>query len=57
MYGPLDFIPGKLMSVFTNMDNMIGDDFQKGLANLKAAAEKEQSPATDVGASSGKGNQ
>lgn len=40
MYGPLTFIPGKVMSVFTNMDSMIGDDFQRGLANLKAAAEK-----------------
>ena len=40
MYGPLTFIPGKLMSVFTTMDAMIGDDFQRGLANLKAAAEK-----------------
>ena len=40
MYGPLTFIPGKLMSVFTSMDSMIGDDFQRGLANLKAAAEK-----------------
>ena len=40
MYGPLNFFPGKLMSVFTTMDKMIGDDFQKGLANLKAAAEK-----------------
>ena len=40
MYGPLTFIPGKVMSVFTNMDNIIGDDFQRGLSNLKAAAEK-----------------
>ena len=40
MYGPLNFIPGKLMSVFTTMDKLIGDDFQRGLANLKAAAEK-----------------
>src|SRR5258705_497684 len=40
MYGPLNFIPGKLMSVFTTMDKMIGDDFQRGLANLKVAAEK-----------------
>jgi hypothetical protein len=40
MYGPLNFFPGKLMSVFTTMDKMIGDDFQRGLANLKAAAEK-----------------
>ncbi len=40
MYGPLDFVPGKLMSVFTSMDNLIGDDFQRGLAGLKTAAEK-----------------
>ena len=40
MYGPLNFVPGKLMSVFTTMDKMIGDDFQRGLANLKAASEK-----------------
>jgi hypothetical protein len=40
MYGPLNFVPGKLMSVFITMDKMIGDDFQKGLANLKAASEK-----------------
>jgi hypothetical protein len=40
MYGPLTFIPGKVMSVFTTTDAMMGDDFQKGLANLKAAAEK-----------------
>jgi hypothetical protein len=40
MYGPLTFIPGKLMSVFTTMDNVIGDDFQRGLASLKTAAEK-----------------
>lgn len=40
MYGPLTFIPGKVMSVFTSMDTIIGDDFQRGLANMKAAAEK-----------------
>ena len=40
MYGPLNFVPGKVMTVFTTMDKMIGDDFQRGLANLKAAAEK-----------------
>jgi len=40
MYGPLNFVPGKLMSVFITMDKMIGGDFQKGLANLKAASEK-----------------
>jgi len=30
----------KLMSVFCDMDRMIGKDFEAGLANLKAAAEK-----------------
>jgi hypothetical protein len=40
MYGPMDFFPGKVMSVFTTMDKMIGPDFDKGLANMKAAAER-----------------
>ena len=40
MTGPLTFLPGKLMSVFTSMDKMIGGDFEKGLANMKAAAER-----------------
>jgi hypothetical protein len=40
MYGPMTFFPGKLMSVFTSMDKMIGGDFDKGLANMKAAAER-----------------
>ena len=39
MYGPMSLFPGKLMSVFTTMDKMIGGDFDKGLANMKAAAE------------------
>jgi hypothetical protein len=39
MYGPLAFFPGKIMSVFTTMDKMIGPDFVKGLTNLKSAAE------------------
>lgn len=39
MYGPMDYFPGKLMSVFTSMDKMIGPDFEKGFANLKTAAE------------------
>jgi hypothetical protein len=29
-----------LMGVFVNMDNMIGKDFETGLANLKTIAEK-----------------
>ena len=39
MTGPSAFIP-KLMGVFMNMDRMIGNDFEAGLANLKAVAEK-----------------
>jgi uncharacterized protein YndB with AHSA1/START domain len=38
MYGPNLFMT-KLMSVFMSMDKMIGKDFEKGLANLKQAAE------------------
>ena len=30
----------KIMSVFSSMDAMIGKDFEKGLANMKTAAEK-----------------
>jgi hypothetical protein len=30
----------KLMQVFFNMDKMVGTDFEAGLANLKAVAEK-----------------
>ena len=32
---------GKLFSVFTDMDKMIGKDFEKGLAQLKTVAENE----------------
>lgn len=39
MYGPNSFV-GKMMSVFMSMDKMIGKDFEKGLANLKAVVEK-----------------
>ncbi|MEQ1686097.1 MAG: SRPBCC family protein [Burkholderiaceae bacterium] len=39
MYGPSTFVT-KLMGVFVSMDSMIGKDFEAGLANLKAAAEK-----------------
>jgi uncharacterized protein YndB with AHSA1/START domain len=39
MRGPATFIM-KLMGVFMNMDTMIGRDFERGLANLKAAVEK-----------------
>ncbi|MDO8876611.1 MAG: SRPBCC family protein [Pseudolabrys sp.] len=39
MQGPTPFI-GKIMHVFMNMDKMVGTDFEVGLANLKAQAEK-----------------
>jgi hypothetical protein len=39
MQGPMPYV-SKLMSVFVSMDKMIGKDFETGLANLKAAAEK-----------------
>lgn len=38
MSGPMPFI-SKIMSVFISMDRLIGKDFEKGLANLKAVAE------------------
>jgi hypothetical protein len=39
MAGPAPFVT-KLMGVFVSMDSMIGKDFEKGLAQMKAAAEK-----------------
>ena len=39
MDGPSRYV-GKLIGVFVNMDTMIGDQFDTGLANLKAIAEK-----------------
>jgi len=39
MHGPSPYI-AKVMSVFLNMDNMIGKDFETGLANLKTIAEQ-----------------
>jgi hypothetical protein len=35
----MEYFPGKIMSVFTSMDKMIGPDFEKGLASMKAGAE------------------
>jgi len=37
--GPMPYI-SKVVSVFCNMDSMIGKDFEAGLASMKAAAEK-----------------
>ena len=39
MRGPAPFIT-KLMGVFVSMDTMIGKDFEAGLNNMKAVAEK-----------------
>jgi hypothetical protein len=39
IHGPNLFI-GKVMGLFINMDNMIGKDFEAGLANLKSLAER-----------------
>ena len=39
MSGPVPFA-GKVMHVVMNMDRMVGDDFEAGLASLKALAEK-----------------
>lgn len=39
MEGPQNLI-GKMMCVVIDMDQMIGEDFETGLANLKAIAEK-----------------
>ncbi len=39
IHGPSPFI-SKLIGIFCNMDRMIGKDFETGLANLKAIAEK-----------------
>jgi Polyketide cyclase / dehydrase and lipid transport len=39
MHGPAPFM-SKLMQVFMNMDNMIGKDFEVGLANLKRLTEQ-----------------
>jgi uncharacterized protein YndB with AHSA1/START domain len=38
MQGPASFM-SKLMQVFMNLDNMIGKDFEAGLANLKRLTE------------------
>ena len=42
MHGPASFM-SKLMHVFINIDNMVGKDFEVGLANLKRLVENSQS--------------
>jgi carbon monoxide dehydrogenase subunit G len=39
MRGPVPYF-GKILHLFINMDRMVGGQFDEGLANLKAAAEK-----------------
>ena len=39
MHGPNLYI-GKVMSLFFNMDRVVGKDFETGLANQKTGAEK-----------------
>jgi hypothetical protein len=39
MHGPSPYV-AKVMGIFFNMDTMIGKDFETGLANMKAIAEK-----------------
>lgn len=39
MSGPSNFM-AKLFGVFVNMDKLVGKDFEKGLASMKAEAEK-----------------
>ena len=39
MFGPQPFM-AKLVSLFMDMDKMVGKDFERGLAQLKAAAER-----------------
>ncbi len=39
MFGPSPFMM-KIMHLFMNMDKMVGKDFEEGLSNLKANAEK-----------------
>ena len=39
MYGPSAYV-AKVIGIFVSMDKMIGNDFETGLANMKAVAEK-----------------
>ena len=39
MHGPMPYL-NRLMTVFFDMDKTVGKDFEAGLANLKALAEK-----------------
>jgi hypothetical protein len=47
MHGPNTYF-GKVMSVFTSMDSMVGKDFEQGLANMKAVAERQDAVAGGI---------
>ncbi len=40
MHGPVPFL-AKIVHMFLDMDRMVGQDFEAGLANLKALAERQ----------------
>lgn len=40
MHGPNNFL-SKIMTVFVSMDKLVGPQFEEGLANMKAQAEKQ----------------
>lgn len=48
MHGPNQFI-GKVMSVFIDMDDMIGRDFEAGLSRLKSIAEAQEGGRVTIG--------
>src|SRR3954451_17996249 len=47
MHGPARFMT-RLIQIFMNLDNMIGKDFEPGLANLKTLTEKYLLPRIPV---------
>jgi hypothetical protein len=52
MHGPQNYFL-KIMSIFVNMDKMIGKDFEVGLANMKSIAESGGRSSTPLAASAG----
>ena len=48
MDGNNNFV-GKAFSMFVNMDQMVGKDFEAGLASLKSPAESDARKATGAG--------
>jgi uncharacterized protein YndB with AHSA1/START domain len=54
MDGPENFM-GKAMCLFMSPDKMIGPDFERGLANLRALAEREAPARSDSTAASAAG--